>query len=669
MPPRSLIEFARPQKAPQGAFCLQIVKNACCYASPAVMAGGDPLGGLVLRNLSFRSERFFVLQAVVLAVVATILFVPGLGGGFILDDWPNIVQNAALYIPASPSVDDLLYAAYSFQPGGSSRPLSMLSFALDFWRAGIDPAAFKATNIFIHGVTALVLAFLFREIVLLLSWPPRRAAIAALLMAFLWAVHPIQVSSVLYVVQRMQTLGTLFLVLALLAYVQMRKHQMQGERSRQYGFLTLFFWVLAFAAKEDSAMLPAYTLALELTVLGFRAAKPTLADGIRKAYLLLVVTGALLYVLLVVPYFWHWEAYPGRTFSSLERLLTQGRVLAMYMGQILLPLPGAFPFFYDDLLVSRSLLQPWTTLPALILVSGLLLWALHWKVRRPLFSLGVLFFFLGHFVSSNVIGLELAFEHRNHFALIGVALALGDLVGLLVERFGFGARGFAFFLLVSMVSLGGATYLRAYSWGDNLRLAQQLLNFSPNSERAWAFLCNTYFEISKKNSDGKALDLAVETCKKGADRLPDSAVLMNNVVIYKTFKGSVTQGDWDEFLRRMEHVSVMSVQNKGILWVTLTNAENDKYDNEPAVLRTIEIITSNSTLKPDEYLRVAAYIFNKTLEPIKAFAYLEKAVELSPVDDPAIHKMLQELAEAGRQDWVDRLVKVQNAKKTGVSGS
>lgn len=611
----------------------------------------------------------FALQVLVVAVLASILFVPGLVGGFILDDWPNIVQNAALYIPASPGVDDLLYAAYSFEPGGSSRPVAMLSFALDFWRAGMDPEAFKATNLLIHGLTALALGFLIRELLLLLRWQPGRAALAALLLTFFWAAHPLQVSSVLYVVQRMQTLGTLFLVLTLLAYVQMRKLQMQGARSRQYGFLALFFWGLAFAAKEDSAMLPAYTLALELTVLRFRAATPMLADRMRKAYLLLVVAGILLYFLFVLPHFWHWQSYPGRTFSSIERLLTQGRVLAMYLGQILLPLPEFLPFFYDDLAVSHSPWQPWTTFPALILVFGLLLWAIYWRERRPLFSLGVLLFFLGHFVSSNVIGLELAFEHRNHFPLIGAVLALGDLAVLLVERFRVEAKGIAFFLLIAVASVGSATLVRAYGWGDNLRLAKQLLNVVPHSERAWAFLCNTYFDISKKTSDSNALDLAIETCKKGADLLPDSAILMNNVVIYKTFRGTVTKGDWEDFLGRLDRVSVMSLQNKGILWVTLTNAENGKYDNEYAVLRTIEIITSKSTLRPEEYLRVAAYIFNKTLEPIKAFAYLEKAVELAPADDPAIQKMFRQLAAVGRQDWVDRLVALQNAKKTGANGS
>src|SRR5690606_17648355 len=112
------------------------------------------------------------------------------------------------------------------------------------------------------------------------------------------------------------------------------------------------------------ALLPLYLLALELTVLRFRAAKPALAQRLRWVYGALVIVGGLVFFLVIVPHYWHWNLYPGRDFSSVERLLTQGRVLIMYLGQILLPLPSSMTFFYDSLNLSRSLWQPWTTLPA-----------------------------------------------------------------------------------------------------------------------------------------------------------------------------------------------------------------------------------------------------------------------------------------------------------------
>src|SRR5690606_25448236 len=123
--------------------------------------------------------------------------------------------------------------------------------------------------------------------------------------------------------------------------------------------------------------------------------------------------GLAAYLFLVVPYFWSTDGYGGdRDFSTLERLLTQPRVLCLYLWQILVPLPGHMPFYYDWLQPSRGLLQPWTTLPAIAALLALLGTAWRLRTRWPLFSLGVLLFFAAHFITSNVIGVELAFEHR-----------------------------------------------------------------------------------------------------------------------------------------------------------------------------------------------------------------------------------------------------------------
>ena len=209
----------------------------------------------------FRLPRFLLL-AVMLAAVAACFLLPGLSGGFVFDDRPNIIENTVLHVSRL-NLDDLLYAAYSFQPGHGTRSLSMLSFALDYWRGdGLNPRVFKSTNLLIHALTTFALALMLRRLLTLAQWPPRRAAMGALVLALLWAIHPLQVSSVLYVVQRMQTLVTLFMVLALWAYMGMRHAQMEGRRSRLQGVLTVLFWVLGFAAKEDALLLPLYTLAL-----------------------------------------------------------------------------------------------------------------------------------------------------------------------------------------------------------------------------------------------------------------------------------------------------------------------------------------------------------------------------------------------------------------------
>ena len=371
----------------------------------------------------------------------------------------------------------------------------------------------------------------------------------AFFLALIWAVHPIQVSSVLYVVQRMQTLGSMFIILSLIAYLSMRTMHMKGQSGRKYGFLTLLFVLLGFACKEDSVMAFCYMFILELTILNFSAKDVVLSNKIKRVYISAFSIGVLLYFFVVIPYYWSWDEHSVRNFSTPERLLTRGRVLILYLYQILVPLPSLMSFFYDGYLVSKGLFAPVYTFFSWLIILLLLLWAFFWRRKRSLFSCGVLLFFAGHFVTSNVVPLELVFEHRNHFALIGVLLVMADLIIWLLDKKYF-KRYMPLLVGVFIVSgVAGLGAWRSYIWGDNLRMAQYTLELAPESERAWTFLCNTYFERSENNLDN--LDKAIEACQAGADKLPFSAILSNNVIIYKTQRGTVTQEDWDKFLERL----------------------------------------------------------------------------------------------------------------------
>jgi len=603
--------------------------------------------------MSVSSLRFPIV-AIIAALLAVGLFVPGLGGGFIFDDRPNILDNASLHV-AKAGVEDFLYGAYSFQPGNGSRSLSMLSFAMDYWRGGLDPSVFKTTGLFIHGLTVLALALFFRRLLPFGGWPQQMVAGSAMVLALAWAMHPLQVSSVLYIVQRMQTLVTLFMVLALWAYVCLRQAQIEGGRSRGYGLLTVLFWLLGFASKEDAALLPLYVLLLEFIVLRFHARQPAVARALRLGYMGVAFAGLFAYLFIVVPHYWSWGAYATRDFSSIERLLTQARVLMMYLGQIVMPLPDSMHFYYDDLVISRGIFEPVSTLWSLLAVAALLAWAWLWCGRRPLFAFGMLFFFAAHFMTSNVLNLELAFEHRNHLPLIGIVLAVGDLCMMGLQRLDVNRMQRGGVLLATAVAalLVTGTVIRAHDWGEPLRFARKSVELAPKSERAWLQLNNVYAERSGLNPASPDFRLALDVCQRGVMAV-NSAPLLSNIIIYKTIDGSVRPQDWERFLSRMQAVP-MSVQNQYVLWAMLNNVDRGIAMDEKGMLRLIDIVTAKTDFDPNQYLRLGAYIHNETYSPAKALPYLRKAVALSPADDPDIEKMLGELQVAGRADWVREL--------------
>lgn len=602
------------------------------------------------------TPRSFLLLSLLCSAAAGAVFLRGLPGGFVLDDFYNITQNTGIQLQSlSPAA--LLNAAFSMQMGGSTRVLPTLTFALDYFRAGgtLDPATFKTTNIFIHAVTTLVLAWFLRSLLTTAGTRANTARWVALTMAFVWAVHPLQVSSVLYVVQRMQTMATLFIVLALWSYLTARRAQMESRGGRSGWMLTGLLWALALACKEDAVLLPAYTLAMELTVLRFQAGSPALAHRIKRGYLVATVAGVGLFLFVVIPHYWSWDAYSSRNFSSLERLLTQGRVLCLYLWQILVPLPSHMPFYYDWLQPSRGLLRPWITLPALLLIGALLVTA--WKVRhrRPLFAVGIFLFFAGHFVTSNVVGLELAFEHRNHLPMIGIVLAAGDLLMVALGRFHLRATPIAVSGLMLLAGLSSATALRATSWNSELSLAQTSTRLVPNSGRAWNSLCVIRFEQGGGMTPGNPnLDQAIADCTRAADASADSVKPLSNIIAFRSLSGDVTNADWSRLEERLEHAT-MTPDNAAAVWVILNRVRDGARLDTGRILQAIETINRRTTVKPIESAAFGYFILGNTSQPDKAYAYFARAVRTTT--DPAFAASLaDDLRKEGHPDWADRLM-------------
>lgn len=592
------------------------------------------------------------------ALVACLAFLPGLPGEFVFDDLPNISTNEAIQLTEL-STEALARVVSTPQLSGTTRALPTLSFALDYWRSGgADPLAFKVTNIALHAATAFALVWLFRSLLLVAGVPAARTRWLAPVLALAWALHPLQVSSVLYAVQRIQAMGTFFLVLALLAYLHARRAQIAGGSGRTGLLGTGLLWAMALGCKEDSALLPAYTLALELTVLGFAAADARTARLFRRGYLALAIAGTAAYFLLAIPHFWQWEAYDGRDYSTIERLLTQPRMLCMYLGQILVPWPPHMPFYYDWVQPSRGLLQPWTTLPALALVTALLAGAWRARTRYPLFSLGVFLFFAAHFIASNVPNLELAFEHRNHFALVGAVLAIGSILAGISDRIGLGQAGRAAACTVVLSLLAGTTLLRADTWASNADIARLATEQAPASGRAWTLLCATRFaEGGGAVAGNPALDEAIDTCARGVASAPQSAGSHTLLVALKSFRGDVTAEDWTQLRSRLQTVYMTRDNARSYLTLTYHARHGVPLDRQE-LLSTLEVYASRDVLDPFSLASLGYFVMNDLADPERATLFFARAIgELHPAD-PFPAQLAAELREKGEPELAERVEEI-----------
>lgn len=585
------------------------------------------------------------------AFVVVALFSPGLNGGFVFDDQHNVLKNPALYTYGLDHVS-LLRAAMSFPEAPGLRAIPMLSFGLDyFFFDGFSPAGFKLTNIAIHALTFLVLAAFLRRLLIFLGYQEGGAYLLGGVFSLIWAIHPLNVSTVLYVVQRMQMLATLFLLLALWQYLKMRQAQIEGSSGWcQWGGV-LFFWLMALLSKEDAILLPVYGFVLELFALRFQAARPVVRRVVSYGYLAVFCVGWMAFLFWFLPKNWHWGNYSGRNFNSYERLLTQGRVLVMYLGQIVYPSPDRMPFYYDNYEVSRAWLQPITTLGAWLLIAILAAGSWFLKGCRPLAALGIVWFLIGHAVTSNVIGLELVFEHRNYLPMLGVVLALGDVA--LFLYFGLKSNGrhlviYAGFFVLLFI-LGFATWQRATVWGNSLGFAERMVEIAPKSSRAWVDLCRTYFELSQGKPQSIEFGKAIEACRRGGEEAGSFMAMTNGILLKATREGQ-DQSDWDRLLVRLPQFA-MRPEDRAVP-LSLINSYNQGVPLPvDGILAVVEVVDRNLGLTPGDYVIAARFVLDHTGKTGVAYAYIEKAVRVVPVDDPMLVALREYLRDKGFEGW------------------
>lgn len=425
-----------------------------------------------------------------LCLLTIVIYFPGLSGDYMFDDMPNLIDNKRLDLK-SLTLESLQGAAYSSGAGTLRRPVSMLSFALNRYFFGIAPYSHKVTNLVIHLLVGIGIYLLSRLVVRAyrLHREPGLSAAAVrwlpLVVSGLWLVHPLNLTSVLYIVQRMTSLATLFMVFGLCLYMAGRLRTLAGKPGLHLILAGLLgFGGLALFSKENGVLLPLYMLVLELALFRFRDSKGGLD---RSVIVFFIVTVALPAGLFVAYMKLNPGAFVGgydvRQFTLMERILTEARVVVLYLKLILMPSISELGLHHDDITLSRGLLDPPATLYSFIGLGVMLLGALLLLGKRPLVSLGILWFFAGHALESTIFPLEIAHEHRNYLADYGIILALAALISQApakkmapVIRF---AAPCLFLLLFSYT-----TWLRASQWTDVVSHAVYESRHHPQSYRS-----------------------------------------------------------------------------------------------------------------------------------------------------------------------------------------
>jgi tetratricopeptide (TPR) repeat protein len=341
---------------------------------------------------------------------------------FIFDDVDNLTNNPYMRFQT------LSWDYIKNLPHGlnGKRIVSFITFGLNYYVDQYNVVGYHLVNILIHLFNGLLLFFLIRIILSLTNHQNNRYIAEnttekqssrddyiAIFATGLWLLNPIQIFSVTYTVQRMNSLAAMFSMLSLLSYIRTRGITFRGEQKKQSALkplsrylITLFFILLTFIfaifailSKQNAILLPIFIILFELYFLSDYSFKNIISRLRRPKFLifsLLIIApvGALLTYIIYYntaanPWAHIMSLYNGRDFSFFERIITQPRIVCYYLSLIFYPVPSRLALLVD-IPKSTGFLHPVSTLISIIFLASLFILSLIAGRRsRSSFSAGI----------------------------------------------------------------------------------------------------------------------------------------------------------------------------------------------------------------------------------------------------------------------------------------
>ena len=403
---------------------------------------------------------FWPGAALLLLVAAS--FWPALLAGFVWDDKafleaPPVAQPLGLLdIWLNPA--SLPFEAHYW-------PLLYTSFWLEHRLWGFEPLGFHASNLLLHGVNALLLWRLLLRLGVPGAW----------LIAAFFAVHPLRVEPVAWVMSRKDLLSSCFYLLAAGAWLRFREGPAEA-RARAYLAL-LGFFALGMFSKTSVITLPAALLVLAWWREGRLAAR----DLLQTAPLFLL--GLLLAAVDLA--FYTGRAEIDFDYAFAERVLIAGKALWFYAGQLLWPHP--LPVIYPLWALEPARLLSWLPVAA-ALGLALALWLARRRIGRgPLAA--ALFFAI---TLSPMLGfgnnsyMEYAFVADRYLYLAGaglLTLLVGGAVLACRRAPAAGPAGLALAGLL-LAACGALSWRHAWNYQDEVALFSHVVSLNPAAHSA-----------------------------------------------------------------------------------------------------------------------------------------------------------------------------------------
>ncbi|MDP3143261.1 MAG: tetratricopeptide repeat protein, partial [Candidatus Omnitrophota bacterium] len=500
---------------------------------------------------SVPDTKKYVFAFITLFFCLLIIYGNSLNGAWIFDDEPNIVENKYVHVKTL-QWESLEKTLYGLEQKSISRPVAYLTFGVNYYFGQLNPFGYHIVNFFIHFFSSIFLfLFIYRTLKLhrLKAEYGSSSYAIALLSTFFWAINPVHVTAVTYIVQRMASLAGMFYIMSMYFYVLGRTDEGLWKKT-VFFVLSALLAMLAIGTKENAIMLPVSIYLYDLLLIQV-VSRETLFKNLKYFVVPVAIAAAVAMLFFIdVSSFLKLGGYSKWVFSMWERVLTETRVVVYYMSLLLYPVSSRL-MLNHDFVISRSLFDPWTTMAAILFILSSLGVAIAGSRKKPLISYCILFFFLNHIVEGSFIPLDLVFEHRNYIPSMLFFVPLAVFAIHVLDYFSH--RKVVLLMAAMLISLllfaqGHTVYMYNYLFKDSYLL------WSDNAEKA-PNLSGPLNNIGVALSERGLYDEAYKSYEKAYRLNKDDQLLMialpiNNIGYY--------------YFRNKDYETAMSYIKKGL---------------------------------------------------------------------------------------------------------
>ena len=585
----------KPRRKPKPSPPVSTARNtASASGDGATDDNRSPFESLFPAHTPYRGA----LAALALCLLVALAYFPATLAGFVLDD------NA--FTDARPvRMWSGLWSIW-FEPGalqqseGHYWPVLYSTFWLEHKLWGFAPAGYHIVNLLLHCAVTLLLWRLLR----------RLAAPGAWIAAAVFAVHPLHVESVAWVIGRKDLLAAAFYLGAALAYIRFAQ---DGWWWRYAGALSLF--ALALLSKTTVVTLPASLLLWHW----WQRGRVTVADLARA------LPFALLGLGITVADWSYYRALETVSFdySLLERALIAAHALWFYVGKLLLPLELAV--IYPKWAVSAADPTGWGYLAAA--VAGVAaLWFCRRRIGRGALA-GVAFFAvtlsptLG-FVDYGYMQFSFVADRYQYLAGAGVIAVLVGAVTVGVSRLPRARRAVSGVVVAAVLAvLAVLSWQQSGIYENKFTYYRHIIALNPQARFAHFGLGNW---LSAEGRHEEAL-AAYQAAYRAARQHPDDTTWngFTLAAIGRAYEKLERPDEAEAHYRRAVEVSARqsSINSLGALWL-----KQRRY-REALELFQSALAGAPNYAKAHSGIGVALYGLNRYEEALQSF---ERALVLDP---------------------------------------